>query len=105
MGEILARQSKPSSPSVPRQTAIPAKSPESDSLSEDEERTKAASALVAAACIGSQLGIIPRNQAGGLAKQLMEKQGIDPQRVFNNFDYYWSRAKEVDRANGTKCLQ
>ena len=103
--EITERQSSLLDSSSATLSAKQTEPTQAATLSSDTERTKAASSIVAAACAGSQIGVVPRGQIGELLKQLLEKQGIEPKKVFNNWEYYWSRARQVDKVNGTNCLQ
>ena len=70
----------------------------------EARRNQVASMMVAVACGGSK-GLMPRNQMGSMLKQMLESKGINANEVFNNWDYYWSRATEMDKFNQTYCIK
>ena len=70
---------------------------------EDYDRNKISSTILAVAC-GAYTGAIPRSKMGENIKKMLADKGYSPTKVYNNWDYYWRRAKEMDRVNGTNCL-
>jgi hypothetical protein len=59
--------------------------------------------ILMASCLGKQ-GAIPRNKMGDYIGAAVEKQGISRAELFNNWDKYWSYAKEAEKRNRTSCL-
>jgi len=62
--EITERQSSLLDSSSATLSAKQTEPTQAATLSSDTERTKAASSIVAAACAGSQIGVVPRGQIG-----------------------------------------
>ena len=70
---------------------------------EDYDRNQISSIILAVSC-GAYTGAIPRSKMGTTIKKMINEKGYNPTKVYNNWDYYWKRAKEMDRVNGTNCL-
>ena len=70
---------------------------------EDYDRNQISSTILAVSCGGKE-GLIPRSKMGATIKKMLDEKGYNPTKVYNNWDYYWRRAKEMDRVNGTNCL-
>lgn len=70
---------------------------------EDYDRNQISSTILAVSCGGKE-GLIPRSKMGANIKKMLDEKGYDSTKVYNNWDYYWRRAKEMDRVNGTNCL-
>jgi hypothetical protein len=66
--------------------------------------TEIASVIVSVSCAGNK-GLIPRNQMGSMMKDIFDDKGINSTEVFENWDYYWNIAKEMDAFNKTYCLK
>lgn len=68
------------------------------------DRDTVAADILAVAC-GNQVGLVAYDAIGGQLKTLLEGDGINPQEVHSNWDYYYSRAKEMDSIKGYGCVQ
>ena len=66
--------------------------------------TEIASVIVSASCAGKS-GLILRSEMGSMMKSMFNDKGIDSTAVFDNWDYYWNIAKEMDAYNKTYCLK
>jgi len=66
--------------------------------------TQIASIILAASCAG-KTGLMPRSEIGSTLKKMLEDKGIDATRVYEDWDYYWGIAKEMDAVNKTYCLK
>lgn len=70
----------------------------------EKERNRISATILSVAC-GARVGALDRNKMGETIKQMLSSKGIDPTSVYDNWDYYWSRAKEMDAYNKTYCLK
>lgn len=66
--------------------------------------TKIASVILTISCAGNK-GLIARNQMGSMMKKMFADEGINSTEVYENWDYYWGLAKEMDTVNKTYCLK
>lgn len=72
--------------------------------STQDNHTEIASIIVSVSCAGNK-GLIPRGQMGSMMKEMFQDKGINSTRVYDNWDYYWGLAKEMDSVNKTYCLK
>ena len=68
------------------------------------DRDTVAANILAVAC-GNQVGLVAYDAIGGQLKGLLESDGINPEEVYSNWDYYYSRAKEMDAIKGYGCIR
>ncbi len=68
------------------------------------DRSTVGAIILSVAC-GSQTGLVSRSETGSQIKSLLESEGINPQVVYDNWDYYYSRAKEMNDFKGYSCVQ
>lgn len=59
--------------------------------------------ILMAACLGKQGGI-PRNKMGDYIAAAAAENGIPRKELFDNWDKYYSYAKEAEKRNRTNCL-
>lgn len=76
---------------------------QSSSASQSND-TKIASVILTISCAGNK-GLIARNQMGSMMKKMFADEGINSTEVYENWDYYWGLAKEMDTVNKTYCLK
>ena len=72
--------------------------------SEDKQTNKISSIILSVAC-GAKVGVVSRGQMGETVKQMLTSEGIDPTSVYEKWDYYWGRAKEMDEYNKSYCIK
>ena len=66
--------------------------------------TQIASIILAASCAG-KTGLMPRSEIGSTLKKMLEDKDIEVTRVYEDWNYYWGIAKEMDAVNKTYCLK
>jgi len=81
-----------------------ANAPQQTAPTSRNKDTEIASIMVSVSCAGNK-GLIPRSQMGSMMKEMFQDKGIDSTEVFENWDYYWGIAKEMDAVNRTYCLK
>jgi hypothetical protein len=59
--------------------------------------------ILMAACLGKN-GMIPRNQMGDYIAAAVEEQGISKKQLQDNWEKYWSYARDIEKRDGTSCL-
>jgi len=59
--------------------------------------------ILMAACLGKQGGI-PRNKMGDYIAAAAAEKGIPRKELFDNWDKYYSYAKEAEKRSRTNCL-
>lgn len=66
--------------------------------------TKIASIIVTVSCAGSK-GLIPRSQMGSTMKRMFQEEKVNSADVYENWDYYWGIAKEMDTVSKFHCMK
>lgn len=65
---------------------------------------KIASIIVTVTCAGNK-GLIPRSQMGPTMKRMFRDERINSTDVYENWDYYWGIAKEMDTVSKFHCIK